>query len=384
MEKKSKGAAFKWLYWFFLAVAVIIVYKIIDNTSNIVGFFSNLLGILTPFLCGILISYILYLPCRKMENLISKINCKFIKKKSRTISVIIVYIIALLLIITLINFILPPIIQSVIDLVNNLPEYYNILTKQIEELPEDSFFKSEQVVKMVESMQNINLNEVLNMDKLSEYAKGAISFASSIFDIFVAIIVSVYILIERADILRFLKKLAGAIFEPKIYKSVGKYFNRTNSIFFNFLLSQCLDAIVVGILVSIAMSIMGVKYGILLGFMIGLFNLIPYFGAIIAVVIATIITLLTGGFNQALIMVIVVTILQQIDANIINPKIVGGSLKMSPILVIVSVTIGGAYFNVIGMFLAVPIAAVLKLLISDFIDWKNKLKDENKSVTKDV
>ena len=377
MEKKTKGIT-RWLYWFMLAVAVIIVYKTIDNVSSIAGFFQNLLGILTPFLCGILISYILYLPCRKVENLILKAKSKFIKKKSRTISVILVYIIALLIIITIINFILPPVIQSIIDLVNNLPNYYNMLTKHINELPEDSFFKSEQVVNAVESLQKINVNEIVNIEKISQYAKGAISFASSIFDIFVAIIVSVYILIERADILRFLKKLAGAIFEPKMYKNIGKYFHRTNSIFFNFLLSQCLDAIVVGILVSIAMSIMGVKYGVLLGFMIGLFNLIPYFGAIIAIIIAAIITLLTGGFNQALIMVIIVTILQQIDANIINPKIVGGSLKMSPILVIVSVTIGGAYFNVIGMFLAVPIAAVLKLLITDFIDWKNKLKEENK------
>lgn len=377
MEKKTKGIT-RWLYWFMLAVAVIIVYKTIDNVSSIAGFFQNLLGILTPFLCGILISYILYLPCRKVENLILKAKSKFIKKKSRTISVILVYIIALLIIITIINFILPPVIQSIIDLVNNLPNYYNMLTKHINELPEDSFFKSEQVVNAVASLQKININEIINIEKISQYAKGAISFASSIFDIFVAIIVSVYILIERADILRFLKKLVGAIFEPKMYRNIGKYFNRTNSIFFNFLLSQCLDAIVVGILVSIAMSIMGVKYGVLLGFMIGLFNLIPYFGAIIAVIIAGIITLLTGGFNQALIMVIIVTILQQIDANIINPKIVGGSLKMSPILVIVSVTIGGAYFNVIGMFLAVPIAAVLKLLITDFIDWKNKLKEENK------
>ena len=223
MEKKTKGIT-RWLYWFMLAVSVIIVYKTIDNVSSIAGFFQNLLGILTPFLCGILISYILYLPCRKVENLIIKAKSKFIKKKSRTISVILVYIIVLLIIITIINFILPPVIQSIIDLVNNLPNYYNMLTKHINELPEDSFFKSEQVVNAVESLQKINVNEIVNIEKISQYAKGAISFASSIFDIFVAIIVSVYILIERADILRFLKKLAGAIFEPKMYKNIGKYF----------------------------------------------------------------------------------------------------------------------------------------------------------------
>ena len=112
----------------------------------------------------------------------------------------------------------------------------------------------------------------------------------------------------------------------------------------------------------------------LLGFMIGLFNLIPYFGAIIAVIIAIIVTLLTGGFGQALLMAIIVIILQQIDANIINPKIVGNSLKISPLLVIFAVTVGGAYFGVLGMFLAVPIVAVLKILITDYIEYKNKIK----------
>ena len=117
---------------------------------------------------------------------------------------------------------------------------------------------------------------------------------------------------------------------------------------------------------------MKVKYAALLGFTIGLFNLIPYFGAIIAIGIAAIITFITGGLSQALIMLVVIIILQQIDANIINPKIIGDSLKISPILVILSVTIGGAYFGIIGMFLGVPVIAILKILVNDYIDNKPK------------
>jgi len=127
---------------------------------------------------------------------------------------------------------------------------------------------------------------------------------------------------------------------------------------------------------------MGVKYAVLLGFMIGLFNLIPYFGAIIAVIVAVIVTIFTGGIGKAIIMAIVVIVLQQIDANVINPKIVGNSLKMSPLLVIFAVTVGGAYFGVIGMFLSVPIMAVVKLLVTEFIEYRNtnknnKLKENN-------
>ena len=112
----------------------------------------------------------------------------------------------------------------------------------------------------------------------------------------------------------------------------------------------------------------------MLGFLIGLFNVIPYLGAIVAVLISSIITIFTGGITQALIMLVAVIVLQQIDANIINPKILGTSLEISPILIIFSVTILGAYFGVLGMFLAVPIAAMIKVLLIDFIDDKNKSK----------
>ena len=122
------------------------------------------------------------------------------------------------------------------------------------------------------------------------------------------------------------------------------------------------------------MSLLGVKYAILLGFFIGLSNLIPYFGAIVGVGISIIITIFTGGIGKAIWMAVVVIILQQIDANIINPKIVGKSLEISPLLVIFSVTIGGAYFGVLGMFLAVPVFTVLKIMIEDYIDYREKMK----------
>lgn len=108
--------------------------------------------------------------------------------------------------------------------------------------------------------------------------------------------------------------------------------------------------------------------------------MIPYIGAIVAVGISIIITLITGGIGKALVMSIVIIILQQIDANIINPKIIGSSLKVSPLLVIFSVTIGGAYFGILGMFLGVPIAVVIKTILEDFIDNKNKIRDEEEGI----
>ena len=108
--------------------------------------------------------------------------------------------------------------------------------------------------------------------------------------------------------------------------------------------------------------------------------MIPYIGAIIAVAISAVITLMTGGISQAIWMLIVVIILQQLDANIINPKIVGQSLKVSPLLVIFAVTVGGAYFGILGMFLAVPVAAVLKIVVEDYISFRLKYKKNNEQM----
>lgn len=382
MEKKTKKWT-KWLYWFTFAVAVIIIYKVVDNIEQVAGGIKQLLGVLTPFAVGILISYILYVPCSRVEITFKKVKkVKLINKKARPLSILTVYIIVLILLVILINFIVPPIIQSVIDLANNFTNYYNLAINKINELPQDSFWKTEIITKVMKEIQSIDIKQIINIEKLTGYAQGAINFASRIFDIFVAVVVSIYILNSRSNILNFLRKFAGATFSKKTYKNLNKYFHRTNQIFFHFLSSQLVDAIIVGIITSVAMSILGVKYSVLLGFMIGLFNLIPYIGAIIAVIIATLITLLTGGLSQAIWMLVIVTILQQIDANIINPKIVGNSLEISPILVILSVTIGGAYFGIIGMFLAVPVIAVVKVIIEDFIKYKeqkNEIEIKNKS-----
>ena len=375
MEEKKRPLK-KWLYWFLLAVAIIFVYKTLDNFDSIIAFINNLLEVLAPFLIGILIAYLLYTPCKKIEKLYSEQKkWKFMKKKARALSILTVYLIALLALIITFNVLIPVIANSVVDLVSNLQNYYTMALQEIESLPEDSLLKADVVLDAINSLQKIDLKQYINLERIAGYAKGAINIASKIIDLFVAVVVSVYILRQRDDILGFGKKFGRAMLKKDTYSNMEKYFNRTNEIFFNFLAGQILDGIIVGIITSIAMAILGVKYAILLGFMIGLFNLIPYFGAIVAVIIATLITALTGGIGQAITLIIVVTILQQIDANIINPKILGTSLKISPLLVILAVTLGGAYFGVLGMFLSVPVFTVLKTAVVDYINYKNKIKN---------
>lgn len=374
--KEIKNNFTKWMYWFMFAISVIAVYKLLDNFTAIINTIGGFLNIIAPFLGGLLIAYILYIPASRIERGFYKSRNKLLKKNSRKLGVIFAYIIAILIITVILKLILPTVFTSIVKLVNNFQVYLQTLLDEISNLPEDSIWKSQPVKNILDSIQKIDIGKIINIDTIMQYAKGAISLVSGVIDIFVMIVVSVYALLERAKLLNFAKRLSAALLNEELCQKIGKYFNDTNKIFYKFLSSQILDAVIVGVLTTIVMSILKVEYAVLLGFIIGLFNIIPYFGAIVAVAIAILITLITGGISQAIWMAISVIILQQIDANIINPKIVGNSLEISPLLIIFSVTVGGAYFGVLGMFLAVPVAAVLKIAINDFIIYKNRKNNE--------
>ncbi len=375
MKTFKKGS--KWLYWFTLIVAVVIIYKVLDNFTGIGLWLGNLLKVLSPFFMAILLAYLLYIPCRKIEKLYRK--SKRLKKRARGLSVATTYLLAILVIIIAVNILLPILSESVIELASNLPGYYDNAIKYIENLPEDSIINKEIVQNAINKLKEIDITKLLSLDNITMYVEKVVGIANGIFNVFVTIVVSIYILLERTEILKYVRRLNSSLFSEKRCNTIDRYFVKGNEIFFKYISSQVLDAIIVGIIMSIALSIMGVKYSILLGFLIGVFNLIPYFGAIFAVIIATIVTLFTGGFSQAIWVVIVLIILQQIDANVINPKITGDALEISRILIIFAVTVGGSYFGILGMFLGVPVVSVIKMMIDDYIE-----RNENKKIYVDT
>ena len=346
MIKKFKGET-KWFYWFTLLVAIVIVYKILDNFTGIGEWVAELIKVIKPFLMAILLAYLLYIPARKIETLYRK--NKVLSKKARGLSIATTYILAILIIALLIKVLVPMLSDSIGELASNLPGYYDSAIKYIEELPEDNILKTEAVQNAIKKLQQIDIAKLLDLDNLAMYLEKVIGIANGIFSAFVTIVVSIYILLER-------------------------YFEKGNDIFFKYISGQIIDAIVVAIIMSVALTIMKVKYAVLLGFLIGVFNLIPYFGAIIAVIVACVITIFTGGFVQAIWVAVVLIILQQIDANIINPKILRDALEISKILIIFAVTVGGAYFGVLGMFLGVPAIAVIKMMLDDYIERNEKEK----------
>ena len=376
MKKEKVLGTKRWFYWVSIGVVLIVIYKLLDNFTGIGEWIGNFLSVLAPFVEGILIAYILYMPCVKLEKYLKKRKNKFFKKHARGTSITIVYILVIALIAWFMTVIIPTLATSISDLISNIQSYYNAVISDSPNLSITPFIQNNILKPVVDWLQNVDFEALFTIDKIKDYLSSAMGLIKGIINIFIAIICSVYILAQRTRIIRFLNRFAKAVFTEKGYKRYCKYFNRGNEIFFRYLSSQMLDAIVVALITSIAMSILGVKYSILLGTLIGISNLIPYFGAIFGVAIAIIITILTGGWQQALIMAIVVIILQQIDANIINPRITSSSLKVSPLLIMFAVTVGGAYFGVLGMFLAAPVFTLLKIILEDYIDEKNREKEK--------
>lgn len=366
MKKEKIMGTKRWIYWVSIGTVLIIIYKFFDNFTGIGKWLGNLLSIMAPFLIAILIAYILYIPCKKVEELLKKTKLK----RTRGLSIAIVYVLVIAMISLIMKFIIPAVISSIIDFVGNIQSYYNSITIDSIGANWAPWLKDNVLKPIVDFIQTINVQEMFTPDRIKTYIDSAFGAVKSILNIFIALICSIYILAGKEQITQFIHSFAKAVMTENGYNKFVHYFTNGNQIFFRFISSQVIDGFIVAAITCIAMSIIGVKYSLLLGVFIGISNLIPYFGAIVGVGVSIIITLLTGGWKQAIIMAIVVVILQQIDANIINPRITGSRLQISPLLVIFAVTIGGAYFGVIGMFIAVPIATLIKLMVQDFIEEK--------------
>lgn len=379
--KSIKEHLDKKINWFILAVAILLVYKALDNFGIICEAIGNFISVISPFLIGSLLAYLLYIPTGRIEEKIKRSKKDFVSKKARQWSVLIVYILLIIFIVVIVNVIMPVLLKSITELFNNFQNYYDSAINRYNELPEDSILKSEQIKGVMSKIKDIDLGKIINLENITKYVKGAVNAVTGIIKVFLIFIFSIYILLEKDGIMKLVRKLEKALFEEKTCNKLERYIHSTNEIFFKFLSSQFIDAIIVAILMVIIMSILKVKYAALLGVMIGLFNMIPYFGAIIATVIAILITIVTGGLSQAIWMGISVIIVQQIDANIINPKILGNSLELSKIVIILAVTLGQAYFGIWGMFLAVPVVAVFKIFFMDYIDFKIVEREKNKKIS---
>lgn len=370
---------------FILCVSLIFAYKFIMSEHNIFTSILSFMKVIKPVLFAILLAYLLYIPQNKIEKFFSKSKVNKIAKSARTISIILVYLILFLIIFIAIKWAIPFLYRNIMELIENLPTHFVQFKTYLNSLPADSWVNKFNIVKELSQLENVeiykNITNELTVDKLFKQAYKLIEFAQGIFNFFVTVVVSIYMLYSRDEILKFILKIINAFTNRRVANTFVKYTQKINEVFFNFVTTQVIDGLIVGIIISITLLLFKIKYAVALGMLIGIFNLIPYFGAIFAVGIATLITLITGGVSHAILILILTIIIQQLDANILNPILLGNSLEINKILIISSVMIGGAYFGPLGMFLAVPIVTILSLAINEYIDIKFKNKKVKRILT---
>jgi len=252
------------------------------------------------------------------------------------------------------------------DIAGNIPTYSDWFLQRIEQMSDDSFISRE---FLMDAVNNIFQN-LLTAGTMESIANGLMSFANGIINFVIALTVSLYILLDRDNLAKSFDKMATAILPSSQKETIYKYARRINHVLFTFIASKGLDSIINFVAVSTILLVLDVRYALLLGLLAGIANFIPYLGSLVAVIVISIITLITGTPVQAMYTLIFLIIFQQLDGNFIEPKIMGTTLKMSPILVIFAVIVGGAYFGIVGMFLGVPVVAVVKQVIEEFVESK--------------
>lgn len=365
---------------FILAAAVIIVYKTFDNIGVIFSGIGTAIGLLTPFIIGGVIAFVLSTPCQKLELLLKRTKISFLKKHRRGLAILLIYAAVVLIITFIMVIIIPQLVDSIKKFVDQLPQMIQSLGSWVGSfsfLEDTSFdvgkFLSDNLLSLDKFATLLDLN---NLDK---YAKGVASFGSSVFDFFIGIIVSIYMLSGRKNIRHAAARFCRAFIPNKQTEVVTFYVKKISNFIKKYIGCQILDSCIVFMLCLIVLSIMNTEYASVIALMVGSFNLIPYFGAIIAVFISALITLVTGGFMNAIILVVVLIVIQQLDANLVQPRLVANSLAIKPLLVIFGVVIGGGLFGIFGMFLGVPIVALFNSIISDLISKKNAEKQARAS-----
>ena len=371
MKEKNKFT-FKefWLPLFIFAVVVICFYKFMDKLPAVFGAIGSFIGIISPFIIGLLIALLLCKPAGKLENLLKKGKNKFFSKHSRGFSVLACYIALLLIIAALLYFIIPRLVSSIVNLVNHVPEYYSSLLKYIDGLAGSDGKVLGMEVSKIKSYINPNaIISYFDFSTVSKYAGELFKATGAIINFSLSVVISIYMLLGREHLIKVGGKLLRMLIPKQKVHSLYRFISRSCNIFYNYLYSQLIDALIVSALCFVIFFIARIPYAILLALLMGVCNLIPYFGAIIGgfgVVFVTLIS--TGNIVQALIALACVIGAQQLDANVLQPKIVSDSLGIRPIYVLFAITVGGGLFGLVGIIFGVPILAIIRMFIVDYMN----------------
>lgn len=359
---------------FIIGVLLIAVYKTFDNFGVILDYFKKLLKILEPFGWGFAFALLLYPFCMKFEKLFCKCGWKFVKKNRRGLAVALNFVAVIGILAAIIYFMIPPLVKNIGDFIYQVPTLIERMTDYI-----NSFNIVKIDLEYLEKLLSVdNLMKYVKFESINQYASGVMGFSTAFVNVFMGLIISIYVLLDRDRLKNIAKRILKIAMRDKTYNIVSRYAKMAADFVYKYLYCLLIDAVVVFILSFIVLTVLRVKYAHIFALMIGSFNLIPYFGAIIATVLTAIITCFTASFMKGVWVAIALIILQQADANIIQPNLVNNSFSIRPFWVIFAILVGGGFFGVPGILLAVPIAALIKTLLCEYLDKKEAEKESGK------
>lgn len=364
MEKEMKNKYLLLTYAFFLGLLLI-------NYQWLSGLFSTIANVLSPFITGIIIAFVLNV----IVNILEKGLFRKVKSGKRALSLMGSLFIVLGFVVVLLFILLPQIKNAGMIFVENLPEYHD----NIYEVGRKVGLSNEQLSFLdFDSTKLINDITSFVSKNSSNLISFSFGFASSIIgaitNFFVGLVFALYILIDKENLCRQFKKLFKRILPKKKFERCLEVMSLSNVAFTNFAKVQFVEACILGILCFIGMLIFKLPYAATISVLVGFTALVPIFGAFIGCALGTFLIFMINPV-QSLIFVVFFLVLQQIEGNLIYPKVVGDKIGLPSIWVLVGVLVGGSIGGIFGMLLGVPVLSVVYSLTKEFVNSKKTLND---------
>lgn len=362
------------IYSFIVACASIIFYLIASEMTSFQIKVGGIISVLMPFIIGFTMAYLFNFILEFYEENIINFNAlnKARPKFKRFIGLILTYATVALLIFLFLNFVFPQLVSSIMGLVNDIPLYVSNITELFNDFNSKYEIQEEYYNILVEQWNKYK-------DSIIKFATDLIpvlgnivkTTLSSLWNIVLGIIVSIYLLIDKEKFFALNKKITRSLFSESTANRMIELTNRSNSIFGRFLSGKILDSFIIGVLTFVVVTIFKMPYTILVSFIVGITNIIPFFGPFIGAVPSALIILFVSPI-KAFWFVIIILVIQQIDGNIIGPKILGDSLGISAFWILFSLLVGGKIFGFIGLIIGVPLFVFVYSVIKDIVE--NRLK----------
>ncbi|MBR5306943.1 MAG: AI-2E family transporter, partial [Oscillospiraceae bacterium] len=339
------------------------LYLAISNFTVVRSVLSNLYSIISPFVVAFVLAFLLHTPVDWFERTV------FSKRKAkRALSILSAYVVFSLFIAALIVAAAPQVADSVVSVGNNIPKYIQSVTAVLNKLTNQYNWDSAFISSVTETMNNAfkNLSSFV-LSLVPQLLNFSVSIGGFAIDLFMSVIASIYMLATKERLIFQMKKILYSFFKEKKADRIIEIGGITNEMFTKFINGKMVDSLIIGILCFIGMLFIYSPYAILIAIIVGVTNMIPFFGPFIGAVPSILILLMVSPLDS-LIFAAFVLALQQFDGNILGPKILGDSTGLAPIWVLVSITIGGGLMGFAGMIIGVPTFAVFYSLLSENMD----------------